>query len=86
MQRGPEPEEPCPLYHVHDDEDRTWEWGATCDACRSPFFVAANPWTGVRFSTRHLKLQRELGMTVREQVAEIYEGARETGADITRAR
>jgi hypothetical protein len=46
--------------------------------------VARNPWVGVRFNTRHLKLYRELGYTAREEVAEIYEGARETGRDITR--
>lgn len=72
------------LWHVHDD-DVSWGWGATCDACRSPSFAGSKRYAGVRFNTRHIKLQRELGMTVREQVAEIYEGARETGRDITRA-
>jgi hypothetical protein len=70
-------------WHIHADQ--TWEWGATCDACRSPIFVPASRFAGIRFNTRHLKLQRELHQTVREQVAEIYEGARETGRDITRA-
>lgn len=78
------PVEPCPTYHVHDDE--SWEWGATCNACRSPSFVEKSTrYSGVRFNVRHLKAQNQRGYTVREEVAEIYEGARERGADIMRA-
>ena len=77
------PEEPCPTYHIHDDE--TWGWGATCDGC-PPFFVAKSKrYGGVRFSIRHLKAQNDRHYTVREEVAEIYQGARERGADITKA-
>lgn len=83
MQRGPEPEEPCPLYHVHDDVDGTWGWGATCEGCpSSSLFTGNSPFNGVNFSIRYLRAQNQRHYTVREEVAEIYEGARERGADI----
>lgn len=82
-QISPFPTEPCPTYHVHDDE--SWEWGIACERCPAPRFLPGSRFGGIRFSIRHLKLQNEMGQTVREQVAEIYEGARERGADITRA-
>ena len=83
MQRGPEPEEPCPLYHLHDDE--SWGWGVTCEGCPPPSnFVGNSPYANVNFSIRYLRAQNQRHYTVREEVAEIYEGARERGADITK--
>lgn len=82
-QAPPYPDEPCPLYHL--DEQGRWGWGATCDGCAPPHFAGSKRYAGVRFSVRHLRAQNQRHYTVREEVAEIYEGARERGADITKA-
>lgn len=79
----PYPDEPCPVYHV--DNQGKWEWGATCEGCPTlSSFTGNSPFNNVHFTIRHLRAQNQRHYTVREEVAEIYEGARERGADITK--
>jgi len=83
MPSKPYPSEPCPTYHLHDDD--TWEWGTACDGCAPVFLVSLTPeqerMKSVRWNTKQLGDKHR---TVRSEVQEHYDRARRDGRDITR--
>ena len=61
------PDEPCPTYHIHDDGG--WEWGAVCGVCVASVEPAGAK--GPYFNIYHLRRQNALGVSTRQEVADV---------------
>lgn len=80
---GPEPGDNADeTWHVHDDG--TWGWSIHCGVC----YVPPRPMgsDGPYWNINWLRQSNEAGTTANEMRQEIYEGARESGRDLQRAR